>query len=278
MVDIVGYIRFSHPARSDVRIHRQQEGPALLKAIWDPQTLDVRFACFEQFTLPSIQSQTDKDFRICVAASPRMPGAYLDRLRACTAHIPQIDLFIEDAEPDQKVHDLFDAWFAGQSPKAPGSTLHFRLDDDDALSQHMIAHMRKSAAHMQVGEVFSAPNGILAGCLDGAPSITPHSQFFLGIGLGFLRDNADPEVSPYRGPPHVHLSWHVPARLSPLYPAWIRTTHRASDTQPMNDKRLRAAERVGAKLPKRHNTAKRIEKSFPFLTYDTLAAAMIELS
>lgn len=163
---IVGICRFSFLGWDDWVGGREtwQHTPARREkqrlALYAPDRLTQRFAAFEQLLLPSIRAQTDPDFSLWILTSDALPEPWMQRLRDLCAGISQISIIVSAAE------DVGSALREPlrQAAKANGGpVLQFRIDDDDALSRHFIARLRRAARRLADLPRFaiSFPRGLL---------------------------------------------------------------------------------------------------------------------
>lgn len=282
-MDIIGYVRFSHPAKSDVRIQKEpdtgefKDDARLLDDLWSAERMELRFQCFEQFFLPSIRHQTCQDFRICILVSPRMPEIYISRLKDLTALVPQIHLHIQDAGPGEKVNHLCSHWYVENKMPGRGETLHFRMDDDDAISVHMVDEMQKLGSRLDIGEALSFPTGMIAGPWDGDCVLVEKYEPYIALGLAFLKDRGDLNCSPFAGKGHGKTGRYRPSLLSAMPASYIYVYHGASDTAGEQSQRMQKAiaKRPDAFSPKHiAYQDKVLSKHYPFLGRDGILEAM----
>ena len=99
---IVGICRFSFLGHGDwigmrsdaaTRSDRLERQIGMLYA---EDRLARRLAAFQSMLLPSIAAQTDGDFQLWILTSPELPAAWLARLRALCAPVPQIRIIVSD--------------------------------------------------------------------------------------------------------------------------------------------------------------------------------------
>ncbi|NHF71720.1 glycosyltransferase [Paracoccus xiamenensis] len=114
-------------------------------ALYAPDRLEQRFTAFERVLLPSIRAQTDPDFSLWMLTSDALPEPWMQRLHDLCAGVEQISIIVSSAED------------VGAALKRPlrqaakangGPVLQFRIDDDDALSQHFVARLRREARRL----------------------------------------------------------------------------------------------------------------------------------
>lgn len=226
---IVGICRFSFLGRGDwigmrgpvaLTPDRRDRQAAMLYA---PARMASRFAAFEAMLLPSISAQTDADFELWILTSPQLPAVWMARLRDLCAPLPQIRIIVSD-EPTTEA--ALAAPLAQAAAGSGGPPIQFRVDDDDALSQHFIARLRRHVKRFNDMPTFviSMATGLILRRFDQEPvSYWRGLQRFVGIGVAarmpepgqsvYLYDHFDlprtlPAFSDVRGLNYVHLRWH----------------------------------------------------------------------
>lgn len=107
-----------------------------------PNWLEERFELFEKYTLPSIQAQTEKNFRwllMCNRNHPQMNDAAMSRLAS----------YAPDAEVLWVDNTNFEQWteFASALRLLVDDewVITTRLDSDDIVSRHFIQRIREGA-------------------------------------------------------------------------------------------------------------------------------------
>ena len=109
--------------------------------------LEERFELFEKYTLPSIQAQTEKNFRwllMCNRNHPQMNNAAIKRLAsyAPDAEVFWLDMVINSANYQECANALRplvdDEW-----------VITTRLDSDDFVSRHFIQRIREGASEKE---------------------------------------------------------------------------------------------------------------------------------
>ncbi|MBA4490116.1 hypothetical protein H1S04_04960 [Paracoccus sp. S1E-3] len=163
---IVGICRFSFLGWDDWVGGREpwQHTPARREkqrlALYASERLERRFLAFEQLLLPSIRAQTDPDFSLWMLTSDSLPQPWMQRLHDLCAGISQISIIVSSAEDvgAALMRPLRKAARANGGP-----VLQFRIDDDDALSRHFIARLRREARRLAELPRFaiSFPRGLL---------------------------------------------------------------------------------------------------------------------
>lgn len=185
---IVGICRFSFLGKCDWVDTRGERGnsnadlAARIPEIYDATRLERRFEAFEKLCLPSLRAQTDPDFEFWFLTSPELPDHALERLHDLCADMPQVRIIVSMARTPQNAleHELKAA-----AEKAGRPVIQFRVDDDDALSRHHVARIRKNARRFSdlPGFGLSYGNGLIFGSFGGEPlNYFKAFQGFIGAG------------------------------------------------------------------------------------------------
>lgn len=99
--------------------------------------LEQRFLLFEQFTLPSVLNQTDKDFKWIVLFSSNTPIKYKSRIDEIRSRCPQFKAIGVAPEQSANFGQIFKEVLENDlGDKAEGIVSTTYLDNDDALSVH----------------------------------------------------------------------------------------------------------------------------------------------
>ncbi len=153
---VVGIIRFSHIQKNNQAFDLEERAEKL----FDETRLEKRFEYFEKFTLPSLDSQEDKDFSILVRSSSLMPDVYKKRLTDIAKSRDYISLAFLSPEVDAKKYEkeVLDVELLDSEP---GPVITFRLDDDDALSFDYISAVKKYMCNDLRGFAISFPQGFI---------------------------------------------------------------------------------------------------------------------
>lgn len=154
---IVGICRFSMLGRGDWKAFRGISEAELEAAyetqaatLFQPERMEARLASFRHLVVRSLTAQTDQDFLFYVVSSDRMPETYRDRLAAICRDVPQIRLRFE---PPALISDVALEMMADDGV-ALADAVQFRLDDDDAVSRHFVARLRRHAHSMWHSPMF----------------------------------------------------------------------------------------------------------------------------
>lgn len=226
-MNVFGYIRFSYMGRSDVRLAQLGEGSgsAYFDQLFASQRMETRFHYFEKLCLPSLVAQTDQDFSIVVLASEDMPQPFRARLEQAVANIPQITVYYRDSP---QLGDALNPIIADLMANETRNSVHFRLDDDDALAATAVANLRRFARHLYAGNVISMSRGFHLFTHDGKPYLTPKIEPYIAIGWARIHKPGD-----FRNPftfSHRQIASRVPSFLNPRPISYIHTLHPHSDS------------------------------------------------
>ncbi|UXU74270.1 MULTISPECIES: glycosyltransferase [unclassified Paracoccus (in: a-proteobacteria)] len=212
---IVGICRFSFLGRCDWvgTAGLDRSGPDILarrKAmLYAPERLERRFAAFETMCLPSVRAQTDADFQFWVLTSPELPQPWMQRLRDLCAGVAQIRVIVSDRRDTQNA--LRDHLRAAADAAGGRPVIQFRVDDDDAVSRHHVARLRRHARRMEdlPGFAISYPQGLVLGSYGGEPvSYWRAHQPFLGAGAAVRMRGPGRCIHAFD---HFQLPQHFPA-------------------------------------------------------------------
>ena len=238
MTTVYGYIRFSFFGRNDTRIARRiQDEEQRFKVLYDPKRMEERFYLFENITLPSIKAQSDQDFKVLVVSSTVMPEEYKRRLNKAVADIPQVEVVYSDAE--HITHEL-NPRIADMTAGISQKTVHFRLDDDDAICADTVKTLRWTKRHARNNELISFPRGLYLSMVDGEPKIIRKFAPYIAIAWAYV--NLPGQVrNPYQGI-HNQAHWHIPSMLDPRPWVYIHVAHESQDSKIKQSQKLEGAE------------------------------------
>ncbi len=269
MNQVFGYIRFSFFGRNDTRLSRRiTDDEQRFKMLYDAKRMAQRFYFFENITLPSIRAQKDQDFKILVVSSEIMPSHYKKRLNEITADVPQIEVVYSSAahvtyELNPRLKDMT----AGMKE----NTVHFRLDDDDAICTDMISLLRGCADRARQNELLTFPRGFFLTMHDGQPLLLRKFEPYIAIAWAYV--NTPGQIrSPYQGM-HNTVHQNVPSMMDPRPYAYIHVSHDASDTRIRVKDKLARAMQFDPEFQQDSSVAKiaaQVEQYFSGFTADSL--------
>lgn len=223
-------IRFSYPARSGFRAADADLSAAEAR-LYAPDRLNRRLALFEALTLPSLQAQTDADFRTVVLIGERLPQAARARLEAGVARLPGAQVVaLPHLHGYEAAQRAFDAVPAGARWR-----LSLRLDDDDALDLGFIARLRRQAARLAPLQEGAAPlilahaRGYMLDLAAARPGLIPVVERLpLGCGTAMLAP-AEGRENIYRRN-HRWLPQFYDVYSEARSPAFVRSLHADNDS------------------------------------------------
>ncbi len=234
---IFGYMRFSYLGRSDVKLARRHDDLEYRKSVlYAPDRLEERFYFFEKICLPSLRWQRDQDFKFAIFTSPEMPAPFQQRLADLTRDVPQIEIVYETA--DHITHAI-NPWMTRQDAIHDSRTLHFRLDDDDALSTDFVATMRQHIDRVPEGAIISRPTGLFLMNSSDGPQLLAKFEPFIAIGFAIVNGPGkihNPYALQHGGHYRIAPSLSLPGPL-----AYIHTAHAQSDTVEAQARKLKKA-------------------------------------
>lgn len=120
-----------------------------------PEWLDRRFELFERYCLPSVASQTTRDFTWLVLMDSQTPPRFQERLNRCQSSFPLRTVLVEDSWRDSLLREV-------ASLLSPGARhiLTARLDSDDAIGRRFMESVQEAARGKDSG-VFLFPRGFV---------------------------------------------------------------------------------------------------------------------
>jgi hypothetical protein len=164
----IGVCRFSFCGKGDWRTSRAATTPEQIEAmrswsaarLYAPARMALRFFLFENFLLPSLKSQTDKNFICLILTSDIMPKIYLDRLRDVCAGDPNLEVLVSS---ELTVHAALWPRISALNALAGRPLVNFRIDDDDCLSSDYIQELRGFMVRLgdRIPISYSRANGLV---------------------------------------------------------------------------------------------------------------------
>jgi Putative rhamnosyl transferase len=268
---IYGHIRFSFYGITDTRTQPDDDGTALAR-LYDETRMARRFFLFENLTLPSLIAQTDRDFRTVIMSSELMPDRYKERLSALAARLP-------GAVVEYSHHQRGDLAFHKYMVEASGykgryNSVHFRLDDDDAVSVNYISRLRETSRILAPSTHITFPSGIFV--FPASPteatgvSMTQH-RFLTAIGLATV-NGANFQKNPFQMM-HGSVWQRWPVVSDPSFTSHIRSQHFENDSGALQDRILGAVQRErNSRRGIRYASEvdRRLSETFPWIDRPTL--------
>ncbi|MCX8509108.1 MAG: glycosyltransferase [Rhodobacteraceae bacterium] len=221
---IFGHCRFSYFGLSDTgrAIKNLEHAQRLL---WNPQRMAVRFHLFEHLLLPALAGQTNPDFTMVITSSAAMPDIYHERLERLTRAVPQIRLLRTEAPT---IADALLPILREASDDQTNPSVHFRVDDDDAISTDYVARLPNAAWRVDPGGMISFPNGVIGFIDQGVAKHAPHHMPDIAIGLALV-NAPDSRQDPF-SIQHRRHGRRVPGYRDPTHPSFHYTLHLANNT------------------------------------------------
>jgi hypothetical protein len=213
-LDHVLLTRFNLPSVGHESLVRAQEN-------W----LKSRVALFERYCLPSVLSQTCRDFRWIVYFDPRSPGWLLDWVRDHEARGNFSPHFREQVAAEELLADI--QALLGHDRAAELITTN--LDNDDGLAVDFVARIQGAAgtgdrAAVYVGDGLIRRGDVLYAHLD------PHNAFCS------VRERWDAPVTCWADW-HNLLPVHMPAVVLRGSPGWLQVVHGANVSNRVHGRR-----------------------------------------
>jgi Putative rhamnosyl transferase len=268
---IYGHIRFSFYGITDTRSKPDEDGTALAR-LYDETRMARRFFLFENLTLPSLIAQTDRDFRTVIMSSEVMPDPYKQRLTALAARLPGAMVEFSPHQRGDLAFRKFMIEAAGRRGHA--TSVHFRLDDDDALAINYIARLREISRILSPTTHITFPTGLFLFPASGTEPVGTsmvQQRFLTAIGLATVNGGGF-QKNPFQMM-HSNVWTRWPVVSDPRFPAHIRTHHFDNDTIAHQDRILGALRRERAsRRARRHAAAVDafLATSFPYLDREGL--------
>ena len=129
----IGICRFSFCGKGDWRTSRSAKTPKEISAmrtkvavdLYTPERMELRFFLFENFLVPSLEAQLDKNFICLILTSDIMPDAYQVRLRDICAASPNLELLVSS---EVTVHEALWPRISELNTLAGRPLVNFRID------------------------------------------------------------------------------------------------------------------------------------------------------
>ncbi len=234
MIQVIGYLRFSYPGRSDAAKSRNLQGADLREYLYDPLRMAQRFHFFENICLPALDAQFDMDFTLLVLIGDDMPPVFRKRMQDALEGRPYIRL-IEDGGGN--LNDAFNP--VAESIKHPDAKMvvHFRLDDDDAIARHVIRDLKIMGRACREATLLSMSRGIMLVEYEGQVHFVEEIRPYIAIGWALC---LPPDVvrNAYEAS-HLRVANTMPSMVDPRKYSYIHTVHEGSDSKQGTKNRVR---------------------------------------
>ena len=235
MIQVIGYLRFSYPGRSDARMTRDPDLDQLRARLYHPDRMNQRFHFFENICLPSLDAQTDQDFKMMVLIGHDMPQDQRKRLDDLIEGRPYIELIVDASMLMAQAFNRRTRHI--KDPKAT-KIVHFRLDDDDALSSHFVANLRAMGTRAENPTILSMSRGVMLTEIDNKVHLVEEVTPFIAIGWALVLD-PETQRNPFQAA-HVRAARNTPSMLDPRHLSYVHTIHPGSDSVQGQERNIRA--------------------------------------
>lgn len=238
---IYGHVRFSYYGQTDTRLRPDAEDAAIAQ-LYAETRMARRFFLFEHLTLPSLIAQTDRNFTTVILTSDVMPDRYKQRLLALAGRLPgAVVEFSDQRRGDLALRKIM---IQAAAPRMRGTSVHFRLDDDDALAASYVTRLRSLTRNLTPSTHITFPSGIML--FPSAPDQPQgvsmlHQRFLTAIGLATVNGGSF-HKNPFQMM-HSNVWTRWPLVSLPNFPAFIRTQHFENDTAAKQDRILGGLQR-----------------------------------
>lgn len=231
-VQVLGLTRFSVPSAGAFQVEHDSLDDRRAY-LYDPARLALRFAWFENLTLPAIAAQRDPAFKLVVLMGDDFPEPWRARMLRHVERIPQLAAHFAPPEHHRKI--CADAMRAHVDPAAE-TVLQFRLDDDDAVAVDFTRTLRRDWRRLKGYQreldgpvaldytrglnLLHRPNGNL--------QIVPRLEPFLGVAFAIATRPGDGHfILDYMH----HVVWQtMPVITTPDEIMWLRGGHGTNDS------------------------------------------------
>jgi hypothetical protein len=201
-----------------------------------------------------------------------MPDRFKERLTAVASLLPGAVVEFSKHQRGDLAFRRF--MLEASAPKGRGTSVHFRLDDDDALAVSYIARLRKITQSLPPSTHVTFPTGIfLFPAGTGSPNgvSMPHQRMLTAIGLATINGGTF-QKNPFQMM-HQNVWTRWPVVCDPTFTSHIRTQHLENDTL-ANQNRILAPlqrERSSRRKDRYVNAVEReLALHFPYLDRETL--------
>ena len=257
---VLGICRFSFFGKSDTKLDYTDTNEAF-HTLYDPRRMESRFALLENLLLPSLRAQSEKNFRLV------MPKPYRDRLKDLCHDIEQVKVF--EAEGSDIKTEL--RRFTMQKWRARGGLMQFRIDDDDALSQHYIARLRHWASVLPHRTIVTMPKGLCLYRNETGTHCTPMYRNLTAVGYAYFSNRPTGRTIFHFA--HNKSGSRLPYVSDPTFHAYLQTFTATSDTYRRSLLRIREAQAKANVKPghdQSEDVATILDEHFPYLTLERL--------
>ncbi|MDR1996973.1 MAG: putative rhamnosyl transferase [Candidatus Margulisbacteria bacterium] len=151
--------------------------------VFAPEYFEYRFKIFQEITLKSLQTQTDKNFNLLLLHADDMPDKYKERFKV----LEQENTFLRNiylAQPSEwGTYDFVREHVCFRD----GLSISFRIDNDDAVPRDFIARLNAYLSPAFKGFVISIPRIIYISRLASRLFLKTQYQYWLHpVGLAYV--------------------------------------------------------------------------------------------
>lgn len=191
-----------------------------------PGWLGRRFDLFEAYCLPSIASQTQRDFSWLIYFDEQTPTEFRDRISALREIFDFEPIFVGPFEAGTAVREIGDRLIAGTD-----RLITTRLDNDDAVAKTYLEQVRKEAELSSDNTIINFSNGV-AICDGRAYSAVDESNPFASM--------VEPvgNFETIWAAPHTELARRYNVRQLDTAPTWLQVVHGENVTNRIKGSRL----------------------------------------
>lgn len=270
---VFGYTRFSYFGRNDTKISRTiADDEQRFEALYNPKRMEQRFHMFENLCLPSLRAQINKEFKHIIVASDVMPEVYKERLNKSVADVKQIEvLYSSEEHVTYALNPRIKELVKGET----ANTVHFRLDDDDAICAQTVDMLGAMAKNAPKKMLFTFPRGLFLLANSDGTHLLRKFEPYIAIAFAFV--NSPGYVrNPYQCR-HGRVFTTFPSQMEPRPYAYIHSAHISSDTLSAQGRKFRQAMASDPdyQSEKAHEEITKIlEDRFPGFTHERLIKIM----
>lgn len=230
-MQVIGLCRFSYPALGGFQVEHETVEERE-RYLYQPARLEERLRLFETVALPGLKAQTEKNFEFIIVTGTSLPQDAKARLDAMIADFPQARIAAEEPGRMREVMKRV-LRKARSSPDTP--VMHFRHDDDDAVSVDFVELLREAAgdcrgllersgiAAIDFSQGYTARFSRRG--IEAAETYRP----WLGVGLAMY---AGPGVTrSIMNFAHNKMPRHMPAVAYSGTPMWVRSHNGFNDSR-----------------------------------------------
>lgn len=222
-------MRFSYPALGGFKMSMSGLANST-KQLHNPDRLERRIRLFEKLTLPTLLSQSEKDFQLAIIISKDLPKKYRSHLDFLITKMPNTNLFPLPPIHREVAHVV--AKIRDRNTKYLATT---RLDDDDAISIDCVENIQRICRNIIRTKLLEPPvaiafnNGLfLEKSEDSVKLYGVKQKTPLGIGLTLLAPAMEKQTVYTRNHRHAAAYWNCISDA--VNPSFIRSVHRDNDS------------------------------------------------